>query len=114
MLLGGGSKLYKYSANGAFSPLGNPPLGISVTESIAVVDPASGRYLVHGDGTKFYEYEISTDTWTARSAASVPPIWKSGDVFDTIAAPIGTYGVVMYIKYDFNNSKIYVYKHNPG
>ncbi len=114
LLLGGGNKLYKLSPNGAFSTLRTPPLSVSVGETVVVVDPVSGKYLVHGNGNAFYEYDISTDTWAPRSNASVPPIWKGGDVANNIAAPISNYGVVMYIKYDFHNSKIYLYKHNPG
>src|SRR5262245_44502756 len=44
----------------------------------------------------------------------MPPIWLNGDVFDTIAAPISTYGVVMFVKYDFDRSKVYLYKHAPS
>ena len=31
-----------------------------------------------------------------------------------VAAPISTYGVIMYVKYDFSNSAVYLYKHSAS
>jgi hypothetical protein len=114
VLIGGGRKLYKYSSNGAFTPLGDAPLSVQVADSVLVQDPVSGKFLVHGNGNIFYEYDLGTNTWTQRSASSVPPLWKNNSVFDSIAAPISNHGVVMYIKYDFGNSKVYLYKHSAS
>jgi chitodextrinase len=111
VLFGGGRKLYKYSASGTLTPVADPPLSVQVADSVIVPDPASGNFLVHGNGNVFYEFNMAANTWTQRSASSVPPLWKNSSVFDSIAAPISNHGVVMYIKYDFGNSKVYIYKH---
>jgi hypothetical protein len=30
-----------------------------------------------------------------------------------VAVPLKNFGVIMYIKYNFANSKVYLYKHSP-
>jgi hypothetical protein len=111
MLFGGANNLYRYNANGTLTTLKTPPVPVAVTETVVAPDPATGKFLVFADGNRFYDYDLATDTWTQKSAATAPPIWLSGDVFDTVAAPISSHGVVMLVKYNFSNSKIYLYKH---
>lgn len=110
---GGINYLYKYSSNGSFTRLKDAPISVSITQTVITVDPVSGKYLVFGDGNRFYEYDISTDTWTQKSSSLAPPIWINGDVFDVVAAPISTYGVTMFVRYYFDQSKIYLYKYSP-
>jgi hypothetical protein len=31
-----------------------------------------------------------------------------------IQAPISTYGVILYVAYDFGSSKVYLYKHSTS
>ena len=111
---GGTNYLYKYASNGTFTRLNDAPINVSITQTIITVDPVSGKYLVLGDGNRFFEYDISTDIWTEKNSTLVPPIWRNGDVFDTIATPISTYGVIMFVKYYFDQSKVYLYKHAPS
>jgi hypothetical protein len=108
--------LYKYSSNGTFTRLADGPLPLYISETIFVVDPVSGKFLVFGNNNLYYEYDVSANTWTQRSSSIPPPIWGGGEgpanaVFDTIVAPISTYGVVMFVRYNFSNSQIYIYKH---
>jgi hypothetical protein len=84
---------------------------VAVTQTVIAPDPVSGKFLVFADGNRFYDYDLATDTWTQKNATSVPPIWKDGDVFDAVAAPVSTHGVVMLVKYDFDRSRIFLYKH---
>ena len=35
-------------------------------------------------------------------------------IFDIVAAPVSTYGVVVFLKYDFDQSRVFVYKHTGG
>jgi len=111
MLFGGGSNLYRYAADGSFTTLRTPPVPVAVTQTVIAPDPVSGKFLVFADGNRFYDYDLATDTWTQKNAASVPPIWLNGDVFDAVAAPVSTHGVVMLIRYDFDRSRIFLYKH---
>ena len=56
-----------------------------------------------------------TSRGSGLDAGTAPPIFDApspGDVFDCVAAPINTYGVIMFVKYDFHNSKVYIYKHS--
>ena len=111
ILFGGGTNLYRYSADGSFTTLRTPPVPVAVTQTVIAPDPVSGKFLVFADGNRFYDYDLATDTWTQKNAAAVPPIWLNGDVFDAVAAPVSTHGVVMLIKYDFDRSRIFLYKH---
>src|SRR5262249_12155462 len=51
-----------------------------------------------------------------------PPFFTSGadrrssPIFGCVAAPIRAYGVVLFVKYDGDRSKVYLYKHSatPG
>ena len=80
------------------------------------LDPVSGDYLVFGGGIGagvFYVYDVIANTWTKQSQ-TVP--FLNGDLnsatFLTVAAPVSTYGVVMFVKYvSSTQGKVYLYKH---
>ena len=96
VLFGGGNnatrKIHKLDSSLNVVPLGNAPIDIRTTSSIVTVDPASGDYLVFGEGKLFYKYDITTDTWTQLNSSSVPIFGGSqaaeGDIFGVVAAPV--------------------------
>jgi hypothetical protein len=101
--------LYKLDSSGKVTKLNPTPNGLSVANSVLTVDPVSGKYLVFDENQNFYEYDVTTDTWTLQN--SNPPIFTDGFLIDTVATPVSTYGVIMFVKYWFDQSKVYLYKH---
>ena len=108
--------LWKLDASGQVTKLRDAPLPIGVTSTIFTVDPASGKYLVFGREEQVYEYDVASDTW-AKLNAPEPPIFtfgpdlKGSAIFGCVAAPVGNHEVVMFVKYDKDKSKVFLYKH---
>jgi hypothetical protein len=114
---GGGSHLlYLYGADGQIRPLAPAPIPIAVNETVTVVDPVSGNLLVLGADRSFREYDVLGEVWRALDGDAVPIFNGSYDppIFDIVGAPVSTYGVVVFLKYDFDRSKVFVYKHTGG
>jgi hypothetical protein len=86
---------------------------VGVTQTVFTCDPVSGKYLViHRDGG-FYEYDVVSDAWRnlpGRANTLFSNIY--GTSFATVAAPVSTYGVIMFLAWNFNNSKVLLYKHD--
>jgi hypothetical protein len=116
MIFGGGNNdrdIYRLDASGQITKMRDAPVDLGITQTIITVDPVSGMFLVFSDQLSVYEYNPITDVWTLLSIPT-PPFFTAGPdgpIFGTIAAPISTYGVIMFVNYDFNNSKVYLYKH---
>lgn len=109
----GGSSLSRMDANRQITRLGNAPQQLGTTHAIVTTDPNSGNFVVFF-GSSTYEFNPMTDTWS-RLTMTVP--WTSfgeGGVWDTVATPISTYGVIAFAKYAGNNSRVYLYRHSPG
>ena len=118
---GGTNYMYKYSADGTFTRLKDAPIPVLVDNgsvgTVMAPDPVSGKFVVAATGNLLYEYDLGSDTWTQKNASSAPPIWGGGgsasnDVFEVVAAPISTYGVIMYVRYNLANSQVYIYKYS--
>jgi hypothetical protein len=108
--------LWKLDASGQVSKLRETPLPIGVTGTIFTVDPVSGKYLVFGRQGQVYEYDVTSDTWTELKGPQPPiftfgPDLKGSAVFGCVATPVSNHGVVMFVKYDRENSKVFLYKH---
>lgn len=116
---GDGSRdLYKIDASGTITKLANAPAAVAVASSVFTVDPVSGKYLLLTAGHTFHQYDVLTDSWTALNAASVPVFPPSGEqYFDfagTVAAPIQTHGVILFMRFNDAQSKVYLYKHTSS
>ncbi len=113
---GGATKIYKFDAAGRIYKLGDAPITLGIASSIITVDPVSGKHLVLGKDRSFWEYDTQTDTWHPLKVSTVPlfepPVPPA--VFDIVAAPVSTYGVVMFVKYSPGQSKVYLYKHSTS
>ncbi len=119
VLFGGGngsSDIYKLDPTGKITKLRNAPMVLGVAATIVTVDPVSGNYLVFGDNRTFYEYDIASDSWRLLTSTTPPffDLGPDGPVFGTIATPVSTYGVVLFVNFDFDNSKVYLYKHSAS
>lgn len=114
LLFGGGRSVYKLSASGSISAMKSPPVSLGATNSVISVDPSSGKYIVLS-GSSVYQYEVSTDVWAQVSTTIPSTLQAMGGVADgLVQAPITKYGVIMYIKYNFGGSKVYLYKHSES
>jgi hypothetical protein len=113
VLLGGESNIYRLNASGSFTTLRSPPVDLGVTNSVIASDPASGKLLVLS-GSKLYQYDVAGDSW-AQLPTSVPSALTglTGVGDGLIQVAIKEHGVVMFIKYNFTGSKVYLYKHSP-
>ncbi|MEM9056225.1 MAG: Ig-like domain-containing protein [Pseudomonadota bacterium] len=110
-------EVYVMDANRQVVRQADAPLGLAITKSIVTVDPVSGKYLVFGNGDKFYEYDVLTDTW--RQLTTYVPFLDTvfepeNEVFGTVAAPVSTYGVVMFLQYLGSGSKVWLYRHEDS
>lgn len=121
VVFGGGNNtsknFYKLNSAGQVTTLGMPPIGLEVPRMEFVYDPASGLYLVFDNKQHFYTYNVLTDTWTPQSIAEVPSaIWATSDPnqFNTVVAPISTYGVLMFTNCQNSTCRVYLYKHAQG
>lgn len=116
---GGGNKtpnaFYELDRNGAVRQLASPPLNLDLGSSGGdnVTDPVSGRLIIrlHVTG-QMAEYVPEADRWNI-IVTNVP-----ADVVgsrSTIAIPISTYGVIMYVVYKgSSNASTWLYKHKQG
>jgi hypothetical protein len=115
LMFGGGTKFYKMNQSGVITTVSNPQ-GIVMGSNLGVInaDPVSGKFIALSDSNpSMYEYNVDTDAWTLLTNKPVPAVLRNmiGYSDGLISTPISNYGVTMYIKYSFGNSKVYLYKH---
>jgi hypothetical protein len=113
VLFGGGSKLYKIDSAGRFTTMRAPPITLGAANAVVSVDPPSGKNIVVSSGS-MYQYDSSTDLWE-QLAISFPSAMAGlgSNVEGLVATSVTTYGVIMYTKYNYANSAVYLYKHSP-
>ena len=115
VIFGGGQndkRVYKMDSGGSITRMGDAPVGLGVgtNESRVSVDPVSGDYIVLKSDRQMYAYNVVNDQWS-----NLGVTYPSGNPTDgTIEASINTYGVIMFIHYEFSNSAVYLYKHSTG
>jgi hypothetical protein len=119
VIFGGGNgsnTVYKLDASGNVTKMKNAPIGVGVMQTVITVDPVSGDYLVLDTEKNFWVYDVTTDTWAKQSGMA--PIFVFGEpVFSTVATPISTYGVTMFLKcspYDPVQRNVILYKHTAS
>ncbi len=123
VLYGGGNgsrELYSISETGAVTTHPLAPIPLGILAAIVTVDPVSGDYLVLGKNGEFYSYDVVTETWTSLPgpAPVFSPVRGDIKIWQTLATPVGTHGVVMFVKFYFQDpvplAWVYLYKHAQG
>jgi len=115
MIFGGGetsgtTAIFRMNEQRQITRLGNSPQHTGITWSVVTTDPNSGLHLVFFNNT-WYEFNPSTDTWRLQPGDAPWP----GGIFGTVATPISTYGVVMFLNYNEGGTpRVYLYRHSPG
>jgi hypothetical protein len=118
VVFGGGNdsnrNFYLLNSSGQVTALNTPPVNLEVPRVEFTHDPVTGDYLVFNHSKTFYTYNVLTDTWASRSISGVPAaIWETSDPsqFNTLAAPISTHGVVLFVNCKNTSCRAYLYKH---
>jgi hypothetical protein len=120
VLFGGGTdnnrQLHSISATGVVTHHADAPIPLGVQNAIVTVDPVGGDFLVLGKDGGFFEYDVLADAWSV-VPGSVPiffPVRGPNLVWQTVAAPVSTYGVTMFVKFYFDGAGsqawVYLYK----
>ena len=114
----GSSDLYKVDSTGKVTTLKDAPLGLGICQSIFTVDPVGGDYLVFGADGSFYVYDVLSDTWTRQPGNDFFSPVNGGGTSDgrliwyVVATPVSSYGVTIFVKFNFASSSVYLYKHS--
>lgn len=126
VIFGGGQnsrKLYRYSSNGAAPvPITDSPVALNIPQAsggtIFTIDPVTGYLLLwhySNAATTIYQYDPADNTWSTISRTS--PIFPGpeGGVTETIAVPISTYGVILFVQAgSTSGGSVYLYRHASG
>jgi hypothetical protein len=108
---GNGSQfVYKFDENRNVSQIASSPASIGINRGLTVPDPSSGTQLLFSNSGSLYEYDSTTNSWSG--AGSHPVMSYARDW--RVAVPISSYGVIMFLTWDFGNSKVLLYRHAEG
>lgn len=120
IVLGGGnggvSQMYKLNASGTVSAIANAPVAVGIQQTVFTVDPASGKFLLLGQGGGFYQYDVPSNQWSSLPSSGVPIFSSNSNrILFRSAIPITTYGVVAYLVEDgTSNTRVVLYRHAAG
>jgi hypothetical protein len=116
---GGSTKNYVLDEHGAITELPDAPLGLGTSNGLTLTitaDPVSGDYLVFravDAGPAFHVFDVVTRRW--RLVSNDPSkIAVYSTQFWAIATPISTHGVVLFVTFEFDRSRVYLYRHASG
>jgi hypothetical protein len=104
-------EMYKIGADRKVNKLKDAPLDLGTHETVFTLDPVTGVHLVFGADRTFWQHDLASDSWT-QLPGPVPfftDVPNRNPVQGTIAAPLTTYGIVIFVSYHAN--KVYLYKH---
>lgn len=109
----GSSAMYHYSPSNGATRVNDAPVGMGIHQSVNVTDPISGNLLVFKEGSR-HEYNPTTQSWSQFQLSMPYTDGADAGIVGTAAAPISTYGVIMLVKYDYGESRVFLYRHSPG
>jgi hypothetical protein len=113
--LGGGDGsrvLYRMTSTQSVVRIADAPINVAVASSVTTVDPVSGNLLVFSDSSTAYQYTPTSNSWSRLSMSGATPL--GGGVADTVAIPISTYGVIMFVQGGRGSASAWLYKHSPS
>jgi hypothetical protein len=105
--------LYKMDSAGNITRITDAPVGIGINQSVVTADPVSGNFLVFSSNGSIHEYNPATNMWSLLSGPPHTLVNRYGDL-ESVAIPIPNHGVVMVLKADGDQSKVYLYKRPSG
>src|SRR5687768_15998299 len=119
VLFGGGNDsgaLHGIDADLQIVDYDDAPFPLSVNEAIVTVDPNSGDYLLLGGDGRFVTFDPMTQM-QLEQPGEVP--WFTENPVDlTIAGPVASYGVVMFVKHFAigldGSAEVWIYRHAPS
>jgi hypothetical protein len=119
VLFGGGNDsgaLHAIDADLQIIDYDDAPFPLRVNEAIVTVDPNSGDYLLLGGDGRFVTFDPTTQM-QLEQPGEVP--WFTENPVDlTIAGPVASYGVVMFVKHFGigldGSAEVWIYRHAPG
>lgn len=107
---GGSSNVYMLDSQGQISQIANSPVSIGINSAMSVPDPISGAQLVFSDNGNMYSYDRNSNQWRNEGTHPIMSYARNWRV----VAPITTYGIIMVLTWDFDNSKVLLYRHAEG
>lgn len=111
LYMGGGNGddygLVLMNEQGQFTRAASAPAALGQSGSVQSIDPNTGNLLLFASNNQMYEYDPSNNSWASRGTH---PLNGSYNLM-AVAVPVPEYGVVFAVKWDFGNSKVYLYKH---
>jgi len=118
VIFGGGSgsdstSFHTLNGDGRISRMKKAAVSLGINSSCVTVDPVGGKYLVLHESNRFYEYDVEADAWT-KLPGPVHLFSAGPATYSTIEASITTYGVNMFVYYNREDSKVWLYKHSAG
>ena len=106
----GSRSFYKIDRQLRITSAANSPVTIGIHSAMTVPDPASGAQLVFGNNGQLYSYNSANDSWSNQGGHEV-----MNNALDwRIAIPITSHGVIMFLAWNFDNSKVLLYRHASG
>jgi hypothetical protein len=117
MIFGGGegangAALFLMDSNRRIRRLNNAPQRMGITHSVVTTDPVTGNFLVFFDSGA-YDFNPVSQAWTQLPA---PPWLSHGSagIFNVVATPVASYDIILFAKYDGDDSRVYLvylYRH---
>lgn len=107
--------MWRMNSDATFTQVATAPIAMGIPQgsqgAIFTKDPVSQKILAwhtSNGATTMYEYSPATNVWATISRAA--PMFPGGVVYEVAAAPISTYGVIMFMSV----GQIRLYKHAAG
>lgn len=117
--------MWKMNSDATFTQVANTPLIPGIPQNpgtpagaVFTVDPVGGHVLMwhsNNAATTMYDYNPTTNAWSTISRSNSMFPGPEGGVTETVAIPISTYGVIMFVSAGSSSGgQIRLYKHAAG